>query len=175
MRRSDREVTNKEKIKEILGMCKTCYLAMTDEGKPYVIPLSFGYDMLERENQENRLILYFHSAKEGRKLDILHKNNEVSFAIACEGEAEYAKENPCNSGYYYSSVQGFGIVEFVEDASEKCKALSLLMKHQANLDVTFSLEQAQPVCVYKVISDAFTGKQKARMQKKQSGLPGKGN
>lgn len=157
MRRKDREVTDTKELKEILDLCKTCHLAMIDDNKPYVVPLNYAYTI-----DDHSLTVYFHSAKEGKKMDILRKNNEVCFEMSNEGEPIYAKETPCNSGYYYSSVMGFGKVEFVDEVAEKCQALSLLMKHQANIDVTFTKEQVDTVCIYKVISTDFTGKRKPK-------------
>lgn len=157
MRRKDREVNDIEEIKEIIKSCKTCHVAMVDDGMPYVIPLSFGYEIID-----DVLSLYFHSAKEGRKIDILHKNNSVCFEMCCEGEPIYAKETPCNSGYYYSSVIGNGKIEFISDTNEKIKALTLLLKHQAGIDVIFTEKQANTVCIYKIVTNDFTGKRKLR-------------
>ena len=155
MRRKDREVTDINQIKKILDDCKTCHLAMADDGQPYVIPLSYAYLMSDKT-----LTLFFHSAGEGRKIDILHKNNGVCFEMCNEGEPILAEKTPCNSGYYFSSVHGFGIAQFVEDIDEKCSALALLMKHQANLDVDFTHAQAESVCIFKVSSNNFTAKMK---------------
>ncbi len=157
MRRKDREITDIVEIKDIIRNCKTCHVAMVDDGLPYVVPLSFGYEI-----NENVLSLYFHSAQEGRKMDILHKNNTVCFDMCCEGEPVNAKKTPCNSGYYYSSVIGNGKVEFVADVAEKMKALTLLLKHQADIDVTFTEQHAKSVCVYKIVTNDFTGKKKLR-------------
>lgn len=156
MRRKDREVTDIEEIEEIIKGCKTCHVAMALEGEPYVVPLSYGY-----ERKGDVLTLYFHSAKEGKKLDILHKNSRVCFEMALEGELARTRI-PCNSGYYYSSVIGRGNVEFVEDVEEKCYALSLLMKHQAGWDTVFGEKQAETVCVYKICTKDFCGKKKTR-------------
>lgn len=154
MRRKDREVTDMGTIEEIIKNCKTCHLAMVDEGKPYVVPLNFGYEITGDE-----LTLYFHSAKEGRKLDVLRKNSCVCFDITIEGMPIHA-EIPCNCGYYFSSIIGTGSVEFIEDTAEKCRALSLLMKHQADREVEFNEAQANSVCVYKVCTADFSGKKK---------------
>ena len=155
MRRTDREVNDIGGIEEILRLCKACHVAMVDNGTPYVVPLSYGYRILA----DNVLELYFHSALEGRKLDILKNNNNVCFEMAHEGEpAQY--ETPCSSGYYYSSIIGFGQAEFIEDADEKCKALSIMFSHQTGREVTFTAEQAQSVCVFKIVSNDFTGKKK---------------
>lgn len=154
MRRKDREITETEEIRGIIDKCKVCHLAMTDEGRPYVVPLNFGYIL-----ENGVLTLYFHSAKEGRKIDILRETHDVCFDMACEGKLAFF-ENACNSGYYFESVLGFGKVYFVEDVKEKCEALSLIVKHQANRDIAFTEKQAESVCVFKAVSSDFTGKKK---------------
>ena len=157
MRRSDREISDTAQIARVLGNCKTCHLAMVDDGRPYVVPLSYAYEIAD-----GTLILFFHSAKEGRKIDILRKSREVCFEMCIEGEPVFAAETPCNSGYYYSCVHGFGKAQFIDDADEKCSALSLLMKHQAAIDVAIAPGQAESVCVFKVTSIDFTCKMKPR-------------
>ena len=130
---------------------------MVDKGQPYVIPLNYAYIVGGED-----LTLFFHCAKEGRKINILHENNNVCFEMSSEGEPIFAEETPCKSGYYYSSVHGFGDAQFIEDVNEKCSALTLLMKHQTGIDVGFTPEQADSVCVFKVNSTDFTGKMKPR-------------
>ena len=157
MRRKDREITDTDQIKEILDGCKTCHIAMVDDGQPYVLPLSYAYTL-----DDGILTLFFHCAKEGRKIDILRKNNAVSFVMTIEGQPLLARLTPCNSGYFFSSVQGFGTAHFIDGTSEKCSALTLLMKQQADFDVEFTPEQAEKVCIFKVISTSYTGKAKPR-------------
>jgi len=157
MRRKEREVTDISGIEDILLQCKTCHVAMVDDGLPYVVPLSYGYKILTG----NVLELYFHSALEGRKLDVLKRDNKVCFEISYEGEPVHS-ENPCNSGYYFASVIGFGEVVFIEPVDEKNEALSIMFKHQAGRDVTFTAEQIKSVCVFKIVSKDFTGKKKQR-------------
>ena len=156
MRRGDRKVTDIKAIEEILLQCKTCHVAMVDNGEPYVVPLSYGYRIIG----ENVLELYFHSALEGRKLDILKRNNSVCFEMSNEGEPIHS-ESPCSSGYYYTSVIGFGKVEFIQEpVEEKCEALSIMFKHQSGRDMVFTAGQADSVCVFKIVSTDFLGKKK---------------
>ncbi len=155
VRRKDREVTDIGDIMRIIGKCKVCHLAMIDKGVPYVVPLNFGYKI-----DGDELTLYFHSANEGRKIEILKGNNAVCFEMAYEGKIGLY-DNPCNSGYFFESGHGFGKAEFVDDVNEKCEALSLLMKHQANREIVFTKEQAEKVIVFKVTSKDFTGKKKS--------------
>lgn len=155
MRRKDREVTDLQQIERIIAGSKVCHVAMADQGMPYLVPMNFGYEMKGRE-----LTLYFHCAKEGRKLDILKKNDNVCFELCIEGEPVYVKETPCYSGFYYQSVIGNGKMEIVSDLREKCKGLSLLLKQAAGAEAAFEKEQADTVCVLKIVSRDFTGKRK---------------
>ena len=157
MRRKDREIKNIKEIEEILLSCKTCHVAMVDDGAPYIVPLSYGYKICD----DKRLELYFHSALTGKKLDILKKNNQVCFEIAYEGEP-IITDNPCNSGYYFASIIGYGEVVFIDDVDNKCEALSILFKHQSGKDVVFTAAQTGNICVYKINSSCFTGKRKSK-------------
>ena len=142
-------------IEEILLKCRTCHVAMADGDMPYVVPLNYGY----RITEDNSLELYFHSAPEGKKLDILKRNNKVCFEISDEGERIEA-ESPCEMGYYYSSIIGNGEAIFIDDAPGKCEGLSIIVRHQAGIDATFTESQAENVCVFKIVSASFTGKRK---------------
>ena len=144
-------------IEEIILKCRTCHVAMADGGMPYVVPLSFGY----RFTGDHTLELYFHSALAGKKLDILKKNSNVCFEMSNEGEPENA-ETPCDSGYYFSSVIGYGEAVFLEDVAEKCDGLSQIVKHHTGRPVEFDAGQVKNVCVFKIVSKSFTGKQKKK-------------
>ncbi len=152
MRRTDREVTDIENLTEILNGCKTACIAMMDGNMPYVLPMSYGYEFVE-----DKLILYFHCAKEGRKLDILKENNNVCFTVFSEGEPVHA-DTPCNSGYYYASIVGKGRAELIESPAEKCDALTRMFEHQTGKTVEFTDAEAATVCVFKIVSREYTGK-----------------
>lgn len=154
MRRSEREITDIEEIREILGDCKTCHVAMWDGDEEYIVPLNYGYTL-----EDDVLTLYFHSAKEGRKMEIWECRREVCFAISREG-ALCTASLPCGYAYCYSSIIGWGAVEFIEDAAEKCSVLSLLFLHQTGETVSFSPQQVEAVCVYKIKCTRYTAKKR---------------
>lgn len=156
MRRKDREITDRSEIQNILDSCKTASVAMNGYMAPYVVPLSYGYEW-----EGSNLILYFHCAKEGKKLELLKENSMVCFTVFREGEPVHG-ETPCNSGYYYSSIIGYGIARFLYEPDEKKHALQKLYAHQTGRIVEFTKEQADSVCVFKIISENYTGKQKRR-------------
>ncbi len=178
MRRKDREVLGDENIAKIIEQCTTCHVAMTDDADasmPYVIPLSFGYNL-----NSGVLELYFHCAHVGKKLDCIRKNPNVAFSMCVENRIEIHEDAYCKSGRFYASVVGQGKAEIVEDVTEKCRGLSLLMERQAANSAQgsqstssahstqstsphkfeFTPEQAATVTVIKISSTDFTGKAK---------------
>jgi nitroimidazol reductase NimA-like FMN-containing flavoprotein (pyridoxamine 5'-phosphate oxidase superfamily) len=156
MRRKDREVSDTEALLEIIKSCKVCRLGMAEDSLPYIVPLNFGY-----EYQNGVLTLYFHSALEGKKIDILKKNKKVCFEMDGEHQLTTGTDD-CGYGFNFASVIGFGTVEFVEETIEKIHGLSLIMKHQTEEDREFVFPEAQvqATAVYKLRSDSFTGKRR---------------
>lgn len=43
MRRSDREITDPDRIREILTSCRHCRLGLADGRSAYIVPLNFGF------------------------------------------------------------------------------------------------------------------------------------
>ena len=72
MRRKDREVTGLEQIYDILRRCDTIVLGMNGGTAPYIIPMTFACAI---ENE--KIVVYFHSAMGGRKWEILHRDPNV--------------------------------------------------------------------------------------------------
>ncbi len=156
MRRKDREITDTTTIFEIIARCAVVHLAMVDEGKPYTVAMNFGY-----ERDGDALILYLHSACDGRKIAILRKNPAVFFQMDCGGEAiAGTAENPCAYGWRYDSVTGSGIVEFLEDEQQKTNALNRLLAHVAGTEAVFSFPPAAlaKTCVFRIRSVDMIGK-----------------
>ena len=148
MRRRDKEITDKKEIESILERATVCRVALCLDGIPYVVPLSFGC----RDN-----CLYFHSAPEGRKIDMIRQNNNVCFELDTdEGIAE--SESACNWSVKYRSVIGYGRAYLVEDLSEKRKALGVIVSHYSDRSHEFAEESIDGVAVIKVEIDSITGK-----------------
>ena len=105
MRRQDRAVDDPTVIKAFLHRCKMLTLAVHDEPFPYILPLSYGYEV-----NDDGLVFYFHGAAEGHKIDLYRKNPHVSFCVA-EPAATIIEDNPaCRSGQNYFSVVGRGVI-----------------------------------------------------------------
>ena len=79
MRRRDREVTDSNEIIHILDTGKVLHLGLVDQGKPYIVPMNYGYIL-----EGNKLVFYLHGALEGRKLDIIRNNSDCCVQIECD-------------------------------------------------------------------------------------------
>lgn len=156
MRRKDREVTDLNQIFDIIERCEVAHIGMVDKGKPYVVALNFGY-----ERDGDKLVLYFHGAYEGHKIDILKENPNIYFQMDCSNELINGTEvNPCSYSWRYESVMGSGQVEFIEKTEEKEHALNCIIRHLKREEKIFHFSEAilEKTCVYKVISADITGK-----------------
>ena len=156
MRRKDKEITDINDKIAIIEKCKVCRLGLSENNIPYVVPLNYGYTY-----ENGILTLYFHGANEGKKIEIIKENNNACFEIDCDTNLIEA-ENPCDYGYEFRCIIGFGKIFFMESNDEKTKGLNLLMKHQTgkNTEYDFTENELNNVCVYKMVIDEFTGKQK---------------
>ncbi len=152
MRRKDREICDNQQLFQIIDNCKICRVAMQDQDGIYIVPLNFGYVY-----RKERLTLYFHSAKEGRKLNAIMKESRVGFEMDCEHRLIEA-ENACSYGYAYQSIIGNGNAEIVDDCEERKRALAILMKHQTGKDFSFDDKMIANVAVFKINVTSFTGK-----------------
>jgi len=156
MRRKDREISDINESLEILDKCKVCRIGLSDNNMPYIVPLNYGYTW-----ENDRLTLYFHSALEGKKIDILKNNKRACFEIDTDHrliEGVIA----CKYGYSYSSIMGFGNIEFINDNEEKTRCLNILMKHQTGQDTlhAYSDEALAGIVVYKLVAEDFSCKKR---------------
>ena len=145
MRRNDREVTDEAEIRAVLCRAKVLHLGMVDNGKPYVVPLHYGFEW-----DEDGLILWCHGAREGRKLDAIRANPTVFVEVDCDAELVSGGDVACRWGSYYASVMGDGVATIVEDPDEKTHGLRCLMRTQTGRDFEVSPRMAAAVCVLRI-------------------------
>lgn len=160
MRRSDREITDREALIAVMRQCDVCRLALNDEetGVPYILPLNFG---LAVEN--GKVVLYFHGATEGKKYALIAKDCRAAFEMDC-GHRLVTDEKKGSCTMEYKSVIGYGRLEMVPE-EEKYEALCILMRQYHKEDFAFNLEVMKQTRVFRLIVEGFTGKM--RMVKEQ--------
>lgn len=156
MRRADKEIADRGEIDKILRKATVCRLGLVDGAIPYIVPLSFGYD---------GNTLYFHSACEGKKVDLLRRNAVVCFEFDVDAEP-VRSETSCGWTMRYRSVIGSGTASFVEDLGGKSEALKIIMRQYTEGPYEFPEEMLRKIAVIKVSIGEISGK--------VSGFPGKG-
>jgi hypothetical protein len=89
MRREDKAIVELAEIEQILHKALVCRLGLTDGIRPYVVPLSFGF----KNNT-----LYFHSAPEGKKIEMLRKCYRDWQSLDCRGHPREKRGFECDPG-----------------------------------------------------------------------------
>jgi hypothetical protein len=148
MRRAEKEVVERDEIEGIIRRATVCRLAMVDDGRPYVVPLNFGY----REG-----VLYFHSARDGRKMDILRRGGEVCFELDIPLGLRRSPD-PCAWGMGYESVIGYGVPRFCHDPEEKRSALACIMAQYDDGEHAFDPAAVARTAVFALPVDTMTAK-----------------
>lgn len=146
MRRKDREITDDKLITNIISKCHCCRLAFCDSGIPYIVPMNFGF-----EQNENQFVFYFHSAKEGRKIELIKSGNIVGFELDMNYMLHEA-DKPCEYSARFQSIIGTGNVVFLTENEEKEYALSQIMFHQTGKkEWEFPTKMLDAVAVFKLV------------------------
>lgn len=155
MRRKDREIKEVIDIKDIVSRADVCRIAFAVNSTPYIVTMNFGYTW------NNDLILYFHCAKEGRKLDLMRQNNRICFEMDIDHELQMGK-TPCEGTMKYRSIVGYGLLEIVGDPNEKKEAFDLIMdnyEHAGKREYNEKLFNMTEILKLKVTE--ISGKRKA--------------
>ena len=152
MRKSNREIKDFNKIIDLLDRCQVIRLGLYGEDYPYIVPLSFGWEV-----KEGKLSLYFHCAKEGKKLDLIAANGKVCVEADILNGYK-ATERGVTADY--ESVIAFGTAKEVV-GSEAIHGIKLLLDHCGISG--YSPEDCvltKIVAVYKICVDTITGKKR---------------
>ena len=150
MRRKEKEITDDQVILEILSKSDVCRLGLVDNGEAYIVPVSFAYD---------NGTMYIHSAPEGRKIELLRRNNLVTFEI--EQSSEITRDNiPCNWSAKYRSVMGKGIIFLRSDTESKIRGLDLIMKkYGSDTDLKYNESSLSGMIILELRITSVTGKE----------------
>lgn len=149
MRRSDKAVTEQPAIEKILRAGTTCQLAFAADPVPYLVTLNYGY---------HAGVLYFHSAREGRKIDLIGKNGQAAFTVALD-LGLIKGENACDWSVRFQSVVGHGQISLLESAEEKQQGLDLFMAHYSDVEFSYPEKMVQATAVFKLVISEMTVKQ----------------
>lgn len=155
MRRFNQLLLQEETI-EILNRSTSGTLALYgDDDYPYAVPISYVYD-----NEK----LYFHSAKNGHKIDAIKKHEKASFCVIDQDQIVPEKYTT-----YFRSVIAFGKVRLVEDKDEMRQVATVLaMKYSSDFKDGISKEIdmfIKNMAVIEMTIDHITGKEAIELVK----------
>jgi uncharacterized protein len=150
MRRKDKEITDIRQIEDILLKGKLCHISMASGNEPYVVTVNYGY---------KNSCIFFHSAPEGQKIEIISKNPKVCFMVYTD-EQIVSGENPCKDwSMKYKSVIGYGKAIILENPREKAEGLNILMDHYSkNGPFEFNEKNLKETSVVKIEIEEISGK-----------------
>lgn len=118
-----------------------------------MVPLNFGMDI-----EDGQLYLYFHCAKEGKKLDLIQKDNRATFEMDCNHNfILYEERMSCTMGY--ESVIGQGTIEIVAE-DKKYDALKILMRQYHAEDFQFNTDMIKVTTLLRLKVEKLTGKRR---------------
>jgi nitroimidazol reductase NimA-like FMN-containing flavoprotein (pyridoxamine 5'-phosphate oxidase superfamily) len=131
-------MTDPDEMISVLKRAEHVTIAMSMDDEPYLVTLNHAYD-------DSRRCIYFHCAKEGRKVEILRGNNRVWGQGLIDGGY---KQGSCD--HLFKTTQFSGRVIFVEDLVEKEEALRLMIKKLEKNPEKVIAEQITPESLERV-------------------------
>ena len=155
LRRKEKEIKDPAEMKAILAGALYVTVAMCRDNEPYLATLSSGFD-------RERNAIYFHCAREGKKIDFLNANGRVwGQAILDRGYSH----GHCN--HMFDSVQFAGRVRFVDDPDEKRRALNVMIRQlerdpEAVAAAQVSDDSVARVCIGRVDIEFMSGKRSVK-------------
>ena len=160
MRKFEREVVDTAEKFAILGRCGCLTLALYGENAPYCLPLNFGAEL-----QGEKLVLYFHCAKQGTKLALLQRDGRVGFAAANMLRVFNKGVAPCGYTTDYESVCGEGVARVLTQEKERLHGLNVLMRHYTGGEFAESAFSERALALTTVVAigvSHWTGKRLVR-------------
>lgn len=118
------------------------------DGVPYGVPLSFCYD--------GARTIYFHCARNGRKIDCIMNNGNASFCVVAQDAVQ-----PEEFTTYFKSAIAAGKISVVDSEDERIYALRLLAaKYSPGIDPSKEIAgQIGNVAVLRFDIESLTGKE----------------
>ena len=125
MRRKEMEVTDPGRIDMVIRACDCCRLGLWQEDGVYIVPMNFGF-----VSEGGRRAFFFHTAPEGKKMDLLARRPRVSFELDT-GHGQTEGPGACSYYYRFHRVWGPAEGRGLEDPGVIEEALQRIMEHCA--------------------------------------------
>jgi len=149
MLKPENEIRSRDEIDAVIRVCQVCRVAFADGNQPYLLPFSFGYDGEK---------IYLHTARDGRKIDIIERNQRVGFEFEQGVELKRAKGPGCNWDFRYRCVIGQGRIRELISPQEKNRALGILVAQYGGEVQQFPVHSVDATRVWAIEIEAISGK-----------------
>lgn len=150
MRRAEREIKDINEIERILNEAKVCRIALIDKGAPYIIPMCFGYTL-----ECDQLVLYFHSAPTGKKIDLLKANSNAAFELDSMGDI-ITGETACSFTAPYECITGRGTIDIINGIEKLTGLNSIMSKYdRTGREHKYAEQSLNNVAILKLTVDEF--------------------
>ena len=149
MRRSDKEIVHRDEMFHIMDRALYCHVALSADGEPYIIPMSFG-----RVADS----VFIHTAHVGEKVHIISKNPIVRLAFECDVKLVTSLSEACNWSFSFFSVVARGIIHELTDLNQKKNGLAAIMAHYSDKEWGFPEVSIERVRVWEIPLGEMTGK-----------------
>jgi len=154
MRRPERHITDFDEILDVLRRCPTGRLGLVDAQGPYVVPISFGFEVVD-----GRVVIWCHSARVGRKTRAVRAGGRVCFEVDYLDEIVGDVPDACDMTALYESAIGFGEVQEVTDKAEARRGAGVIVdRYVPGASDNLPNPLGSNVTVFKVELDELTGK-----------------
>jgi uncharacterized protein len=151
MRRKEKEIQDRNQIDQIIAQAQVCRLGLSSANRPYIVPVSFGYD---------GQMIYFHTASEGMKIDYIASNPQVCFEFEHDVRVVASEHSACKWTVSFYSVIGFGTVVEFTDPEQKRHALNQIVEHYSGHgDWEFNPQALDSTRIWGVTVESISGKQ----------------
>ena len=152
-----RQQLPREEVKQILTESTGGVLSLVDpDGRPYGVPMSFVYD--------GDRTLYFHCAREGRKMDCVRCCDRASFCVTALDSVQ-----PETFTTHFRSVIAEGKISVVQERDRITAALVMLCgKYSPGLDGSSEIAKSlDRVAILKLDLESAAGKEAIELTRKR--------
>ena len=116
---------------DIIAHETTCRVGFVDDGEPYVVPLSFGW---EAGGDDEPARFWFHSAVAGRKAGLIAARPRVCVQLDTDNALVTHPTAACAWTLAYRSVMAWGRIRIAADRDEMRRGLDAVMRQHAGRD-----------------------------------------
>lgn len=149
MSTDENPIIDRTKIDKIIHESDICHISCCLEERPYLIPISFGYD---------GEAVYIHTGKQGKKITIFEENPQVCLSFVSQAEIVPDPEEACDWAYEFSSVISDGAISEIPDLEGKAYGLNQIMSHYSGKDWNFPEKTLKATRVWKIPLEDPTGR-----------------